>query len=278
MRDFFSSRFFAVVAIALLICFGVALYTGASNSTTPATDGTGLITSPLQKGITVVANKVADGYNYMFKYQAMEEENKKLKQKVSDMEQTVRDAKVALDENTRLRELLGIRERHRSFQFELAEVIGRNPGNWATTLTIDKGSQAGIKVDDCVITEDGMVGYVSSVGTNFAEVTTVIDVDMQAGALISRTREIAVAEGDFSLMEKNSLKLSYLKKDADVVIGDTVETSGRGGVYPKGLMIGTVERIIPEEHGASNYAVVKPFVSVDSIKNVFIIKSFDLSE
>lgn len=278
MRDFFSSRFFAVIIIILALCFGVALYTAATDTTTPITGGAGLVVSPIQNGITSIANAVADGYTYLFKYQTMEEENKKLRQQVSDMSQQIRDAKIALDENTRLRKLLGIHERNRSFKFELAEVIGRNPGNWATTVTIDKGTNAGIEVGDCVITEEGMVGYVSDVGVNYSEVTTVIDVDMQAGALITRTREIAVAEGDFNLMEKESLKLSYLKKDADIVIGDTVETSGRGGIFPKGIMIGTIEQIIPEEHGASNYAVVKPFVKVDSIKNVFIIKEFEISE
>lgn len=123
-----------------------------------------------------------------------------------------------------------------------------------------------------------MVGYVSSVAPTSAEITTVVDTDMQAGALITRTRDIAIAEGNYELMSEGFLKLSYLKKDADVVIGDTVETSGRGGIFPKGIMIGTVERIIPEEHGISNYAVVRPFVDVEAVSHVFVIKSFDVTE
>lgn len=278
MRDFFTSRFFTVIAVVLLFCLGAAVYTGAEGGNTPVTSTTGILLTPLQKAVTVVVDKIADTYNYFFQYDKMRQENQELKRRLAEIEQENRDAQVALEENKRLRALMGIKERNRSFDFEMAEVIARSPGAWSTTISIDKGSLAGIGVDNCVITEDGMVGYVSSVTLNSAEITTIIDTDMQAGALITRTREVSVAEGDFALMGEGMLKLSYLKKDADIVIGDTVETSGSGGLFPKGLMIGTVERIIPEEHGISNYAVIRPFVDVSSVKNVFIIKSFDITE
>ena len=133
-------------------------------------------------------------------------------------------------------------------------------------------------MDDLVITDDGMVGYVSNVTPTYCDVTTVIDTNMQAGALITRTREVGIAEGDYALMDEGNLKLAYLDPDSGVVIGDTVETSGRGGVFPKGIMIGTVERIVPEENGISNYAVIKPFVDVEKVTNVFIITDFEVNE
>ena len=123
-----------------------------------------------------------------------------------------------------------------------------------------------------------MVGFVAVVAPNYCEVTTVIDTEMQAGALITRTREVTIAEGDYTLIDSGELRLSYLKQDADIVIGDTVETSGRGGLFPKGIMIGTIEQILPEEHGMSNYAIVKPFVDVDKVSHVFIIKDFEVTE
>ena len=101
---------------------------------------------------------------------------------------------------------------------------------------------------------------------------------MQAGALLTRTRETAIAEGDYSLLGEGKLRLSYLSKDTDIVIGDTIETSGRGGVFPKGIMIGTVESILVEEDGMSNYAVLRPFVNVETVTHVFIIKDFTITE
>lgn len=278
MRKFFSSKTFVVVLVVVAICLSMAVYGGGTGKATPISSAVGFVTTPLQKAVSTFSDKVTNWYDYAFRYEKLQEENDTLHKQVSDMQQQMRDAQVALDENNRLRALLGIKERNRSFEFEICEVVGRDPGQWSNTLTLDKGSKAGIEVNDCVITEDGMVGYVSTVAPTYSEITTVIDTDMQAGALITRTRDIAIAEGEYSLMDAGNLKLSYLKTDADIVIGDTVETSGSGGIFPKGIMIGTVERIIPEQHGISNYAVIKPFVDVSAVKKVFVIKSFEVIE
>ena len=89
-----------------------------------------------------------------------------------------------------------------------------------------------------------------------------------------KVNETAIAEGDYNLMTRGALRLSYLREDSKVVVGDTVETSGRGGVFPKGILIGTVESVQPEESGLSYYAVIKPFVSVDSVSSVSIITEY----
>ena len=89
-----------------------------------------------------------------------------------------------------------------------------------------------------------------------------------------KANETAIAEGDYNLMTRGALRLSYLREDSKVVVGDTVETSGRGGVFPKGILIGTVESVQPEESGLSYYAVIKPFVSVDSVSSVSIITEY----
>ena len=110
------------------------------------------------------------------------------------------------------------------------EVIARSPGDWADTLTLDKGSSSGVNKDDLVTTVDGMLGFVSEVTDNTCEVTSITDPKMQCGALVTRTRETAIAEGDYNLMTRGALRLSYLREDSKVVVGGTVETSGRGGV------------------------------------------------
>ena len=98
---------------------------------------------------------------------------------------------------TPVRQQAGQPERMRELTTINAEVIARNPGDWATTLTLDKGSNHGVELGDLVTTVDGMAGYVSELYSNTCEITTVIDVEMQCGALITRTRETAIAEGDY---------------------------------------------------------------------------------
>lgn len=277
MKNLFSFRVVAAFIVIILICLGLMVYSGATGRSNPVSDGIGVVMAPLQKGVTKVANVISQGRAYFEGYDALEEENAELKKKVSELEQKERDADIALEENDRLRSLLGIQERNRSFKLQTAEVIARSPGEWATTISLDKGSNQGIAVNDLVITEEGnMVGYVSNVAPTYCDVTTVIDTNMQAGALVTRTREAAIAEGDYTLMSEGNLRLSYLEPDSDVVIGDTVETSGRGGVFPKGIMIGTIERVAPEDNGISNYAVIRPFVDVGEITHVAIITDFEV--
>ena len=102
----------------------------------------------------------------------------------------------------------------------------------------------------------------------------VLPPDGAARTLCTRTRDSAIAEGSYDLMAEGSLRLSYLTEDASIVIGDTVETSGAGGVFPKGVMIGTVESVLPEENGISYYAVLKPFVDVETVTNVSVVTAF----
>ena len=273
-RNRLGSRFFIGVAVVIVLCVLSALYSGVTGNPSPVTRIVSFVTTPVQRVATGISNFFSHGLSYFTDFDALQAENEELKRQIREMEQTVRDAELALEENAQLRQQAGQPERMRELTTINAEVIARNPGDWATTLTLDKGSNHGVELGDLVTTVDGMAGYVSELYSNTCEITTVIDVEMQCGALITRTRETAIAEGDYDLMADGNLRLSYLTEDTSVVIGDTVETSGRGGVFPKGVMIGTVESVQPEETGISYYAVLRPFVNVSNVSSVSIITDF----
>lgn len=269
-----GSRFLIGGAVVAALCVLSALYSGITGNPSPVTRVVRFVTTPVQRAASGIGGFFGKGLSYFTDFDALQAENEELRRQLREMEQTVRDAELALEENARLRQQAGQPERQRDLTTVEAEVIARNPGDWATTLTLDKGSNHGVEVGDLVITVDGMAGYVSEVDGNTCEITTVVDVEMQCGALITRTRETAIAEGDYDLMAEGNLRLSYLTEDASVVIGDTVETSGRGGVFPKGVMIGTVENVLPEDNGISYYAVLRPFVDVDTVSSVSIVTDY----
>ncbi len=273
-RNRLGSRFFIGVAVVIVLCVLSALYSGVTGNPSPVTRIVSFVTTPVQRVATGISNFFSHGLSYFTDFDALQAENEELKRQIREMEQPVRDAELALEENAQLRQQAGQPERMRELTTINAEVIARNPGDWATTLTLDKGSNHGVELGDLVTTVDGMAGYVSELYSNTCEITTVIDVEMQCGALITRTRETAIAEGDYDLMADGNLRLSYLTEDTSVVIGDTVETSGRGGVFPKGVMIGTVESVLPESNGISYYAVIRPFVDVDTISSVSIVTDY----
>ena len=269
-----GSRFLISGAVVAALCVLSALYSGITGNPSPVTRVVRFVTTPVQRAASGIGGFFGKGLSYFTDFDALQAENEDLRRQLREMEQTVRDAELALEENARLRQQAGQPERQRDLTTVEAEVIARNPCDWATTLTLDKGSNHGVEVGDLVITVDGMAGYVSEVAGNTCEITTVVDVEMQCGALITRTRETAIAEGDYDLMAEGNLRLSYLTEDASVVIGDTVETSGRGGVFPKGVMIGTVENVLPEDNGISYYAVLRPFVDVDTVSSVSIVTDY----
>ena len=273
-RNRVGSRFVVGVVVVIVLCILSALYSGVTGKPSPVTRLVSFVTTPVQRLASGVTGALGKGFGYFTEFDALKAENEELKKQIRDMEQTVRDAELAIEENNQLRAAAGQPERTRELTTINAEVIARNPGDWAMTLSLDKGSSHGVEVGDLVTTVDGMVGYVSEVYSNNCEVTTVVDVEMQCGALITRTRETAIAEGNYDLMADGNLRLSYLTEDSSVVIGDTVETSGRGGLFPKGVMIGTVESVLPEENGISYYAVIKPFVNVDTVSSVSIVTDF----
>lgn len=236
----------------------------------------GAVVTPLEKGVNAAADWVSDIFGYFYRYSALEEENLRLKEELSELRESQRQYLEAVSENRSLRLMLGLRQKHRDFDLEYCSVISASGGSYRSTFTVDKGSVDGIEKGDSVIVSQGLVGCVSEVGPNYAEVLTVLDASVRIGAVVCRTREPAVAEGNLTLLPDGRFKLSYLPNDADVREGDLIETSGHGGLYPSGLLLGTVEEFLPETHGISSYAVIRPVTPLDELKSVFVVKDFEV--
>ena len=264
--------------IAAVICIGIAVFSGITGKDSIVTRAADTLLRPAQKAITYTAIHVADAYNKYFRYDELVAEKEALEKKVSDLEDELESAQTAIRENEELRSMLGVTERNTEFTYTPSEVIGRTLDEWSSIITIDAGKAEGIEKNDCVVTPQGMVGFVSSLSEHSAQVTTIIDSDMAAGARLVRTGEIAVAEGDYNLMTNGKLKLAYLSRSADVVVGDTVQTSGAGDLFPRGLGIGTVESMQTESDGMTNYAVIEPLVDVTSLTRVYVITDVKVSE
>jgi len=279
LRNFFRNRFFIGFVLVVLAVSGLGLYSVFSGGkVTPVANVIGVVVSPFQKAVTVVADGIAKVYGYFFQYDKLADENEVLKKQILDMQADIRNTEQVMEENERLRELLDMRQRHADYDLEMAEIIASETGSWGVSYTLDKGSADGIAQGNCVMVDAGIVGYITKVGATWSEMATIVDTDMQAGAIVTRTREVSVAEGDFELMRTGYLKLSYLPKDSRLLIGDTVETSGIGGLFPKGLLIGSIVEVKPEEHGISSYAVVAPAADLSKLNRVFVIKSFEITE
>lgn len=274
----FSSKLFLWALALLVLCSVLVGFNLSTGRLSPLTNGAGTVLTPVQRALTSAGDFISDLFGYFYRYDSLVEENARLKARVQQLEQAEQDYYAAIDENASLRELAGLKRKNAQFEYELAEVIGVSSDGVSTTYTLSRGEKDGIEVNDAVVTGDGLMGYVSAVGSNFCEVKPVTDLSMSIGAIVSRTRETVVAEGSYELSEQGLLRLSYLKNDSDVLVGDMVESSGYGGIFPKGLLIGSVTEVLPETHGLSSYAKIQPAVDLDGLKKVYIIKSFEITE
>lgn len=275
MNGFFSKKTVVTILVAVLISLILAILSIVSNGRiSPISSLVNIIAEPLQSAGTGIVRFFSDRSERVLHYEVLKEENEALKRELSIVKQGLRDSEAAEKENRELRHALGMREKNASYVFESAEIVAKNADSWTRSFTINKGSSAGIEIDNCVITSEGMVGFISEVGVSWATVTAITDTTMEAAAIASRTRDVASAEGDFELMSEGKFRLSYLARDTQVLPGDVVETSGVGGLFPKGIVLGTVSEVKNESHGVSKYAVVEPAVDLDHINHVLVIKSF----
>lgn len=278
MKDFFQKNGIAVVIAALLLSAAVSIGS-ALVPMDPLSNLVGILATPFRAAATAVTSWGQGVYRYATEYDELKTRVAELELQIAEMEQENRAAEEALRENERLRALLDLREKRSDFVFESAKITGRTTTSWSSTLTISKGTAHGVEAGDCVITEAGeLVGVVQEAGLNWSTVTTLLDPDSSIGAIVFRTGDDGIVEGDLTLMTQGQCRLSYLTAETELVSGDEVLTSGLGGVYPSGLMIGTVEQMYTTPSGVERYAVIQPSAELDRLEEVFVIKDFDLVE
>ena len=279
MKNFLKEHGLWVLFAAAVIAVALACMSFFSTNSAPLTNLAGTIASPFRAAYTAVADWFSDKQKYYQDYTALEEENAELKQRIAEMEEAVRQAESLKEENENYRDLLNLQQSRRDLtsDMESAYITEHEVTNWTSSLTLNKGTANGVDVGDCVMDANGaLVGLVSKAGYNWCTVLTIVDTDTSIGAQVFRTKDLGVAEGDFSLMRQGRLRLNYLGADCQLLAGDLVLTSGLGGYLPSDLVIGTVEEVQMDDSGATSYAVLVPKVDFDSLNQVFIIKSFEI--
>ena len=265
-----------VLAVALLI--GLSAATRGENIGF-VQNAVGVAKAPMQKVLRSAVNWVNSVYGYFYDYDSLMAENESLRSQLADAQKSARDGIAASEENVRLRRLLELREQHTSYELESAKVVLWSSSNWSSSFTISKGKTSGIELGDPVITEYGaVVGQITELGENWATVSTLIDIDMSVGAFVGAAGNSGMVVGEYSYMKQKLAKLTYLADGAQIFVGDDVLTSGSGGAFPADLVIGKLTAVQTEAGGQIEYGIVEPQCDLDSLVQVFIIKSFDKVE
>ena len=263
----------AAVLVALIATLSLTLGRSGSDAVTGSVN---TAMKPLKTLMSAIVDQLEDIYGYLYRYDQLQAENEQLRAQISELEQEYREYIEVSDENARLRALLGLSERNADYKYADATVISWTSSSWGSSFTMDKGSAGGVKVGDPVISENGdLIGRVTAVSSNTSTVTTLLDTDSSIGAEDSQTNELAVARGDFELLKQGKLKLAFLPENYAVKAGDTIVTSGGGGTYPQGLVIGTVDEVVSSSSGLTDYAVITPSADLSNLEFLYIITSYN---
>ena len=273
MRNLFSTKVRVILVLAVLLTAGLAVVAGITNQSLPNLIVQGCL-APFRAVGNALTSTAEQYYSYMFKYEALAAENAELKAEIAEMEDVARQADAVSRENERLRELNGLKTTHEDYEIVDAYIIGWSSTDYNNTLTINRGSAAGIEENMCAITANGqVVGLVTEVGTNYAVVKTVLDSTLEISATISDSGNNGMVSGGYINGHETLLQMNYLPSDAIIRNQDQVVTSG-STVYPRGLIIGSIVDAGFEETGVAKYALLEAAADIDSLEQIFIITQY----
>ena len=175
-------------------------------------------------------------------------------------------------ENDRLRGLLGVTTTSPEQKYIAAKVIAKESGGWFVTFTVDKGENDGVKKDDPVLNDAGLIGRVMDVETGSCTVISIIDSRSAVAGMVERTRDNGICHGSLFVNDNDEmLRMNYLPTGSELNTGDRVITSGLDGIYPKGLLIGTVRSISRDSGEDDRYVVLNTAADFAHIEDVLIL-------
>jgi rod shape-determining protein MreC len=270
VRDFFLfRRYRLLIFIVFLLLFALVLMSLRAKQRKGVEFFDALlmeICSPFQKASTLVIKTVQGTFQQYIFLVNLEKENRALKKRIAEIEEEnhrIKEMKLA---NERLRQLLSFREKNSPSMIG-AEVIGQDPSSWFKSITIDRGERDGVKKGMAVISPAGVIGQILKTAPHYATVLLITDYNSAIDSIVERTRAKAIVEGK----GENRCQLKYLLRADEVALGDVVVTSGLGGNFPKGLMVGEIKKVDKKGHGVFQFAELIPSVDMTQLEEVFII-------
>ena len=274
MRHFFSNRIRLVLVAALLIAVVLAVVGSLTGTNIPGLVVQGVLT-PLRTGAETVLSQAEQIYDYIFEYEALKAENEALKQQLAHMQEEIREADSLARENERYKALLKLKEAHEDYELVDAYIIARSSADWTNTITINRGSNAGIEPGMCAITANGeVVGLVTEVGGNFAVIKTVLDSSLEISAMVSASGYAGMVTGGYITGNRDMLRMDYLPSNSVIRNRDQVVTAG-STVYPRNLILGYVVDAGFNDTGVVKYAILEPAADIGSLEQLFILTKYD---
>lgn len=275
MRYLFTRKVKIVLIVALILTFGLAVASNLMGATIGDWVVQGVLT-PLRAGASALTDQAEQIYDYIFKYEQLATENASLKEQLSSIQEDQRDAASIKRENDRLRELIGLTKEHEDWVLVDAYIITRSSSDWSYSFTVNRGTNSGLAVGMCAVTESGaVVGVITQAGSNYAVISSVLDSSLDISATISSSGYSGIVRGGYASGQRDMLRLDYLPSAAVIRNNDQVVTAG-STVYPRNLVLGKIVDWDFTDNGMAKYAILQPAADIYSLEQVFIITQFNV--
>ena len=261
-----------IITIILGIVLVVLLFaTSGHNAEEGNSSLVGRIIEPMQEGIFGTTQSTTAFFERLFGTSDLNKENLELREKVSQLQSQLRDYNTIAKENQRLKELLNFKETT-DYDVVTAKVIGKNSGQWFEEFTVNVGAADGVKEEMIVMNESGLVGKVTQVYDSYSKIITLMHTEMNVPVMVERSRDYGVVKtiSDSKSKATGKMRVEYMSTGADVVPGDTVVTSGMGGMYPKGLYIGVVSEVSMDVNSEA-VVILQSNVDFEHLEEIVII-------
>ena len=276
MRRFLKSTGFKIfLAVVATLLVGTIAAAFSNSKSAPQTSIAGTLFGPLQRISSSLSNKLGE-FSINFKSSAsLAAQKEEMAKEIASLREQLVDHEQEKHKLELYEEFLGVKEENPSFQFVSAPVIGRDAADKFHMLTLGKGSMHGVSVNDPVIYGKHLVGVVASVVRTQCRVRTLLDPAVNVSAYEISTRESGFVTTTVELSQKGLCRLPGLVSTTAILPGAIVCTSGIGGIYPRNLIVGTVDEIVDDQADISFYAAIKPGVEIVDLEDVFIVVSFE---
>ena len=261
---------FACITALILSISAISFKTGNN----AVSNVIGTVISPIQSGGAAVVRATKNFVVNIVSSGKNARENEKLKAEIAELNNQLRMVEGYKTENEKLRTLLELSQSRSEFESTAANVIGRSIDELHSIITIDKGTRHNIKKNAVVYTADGLVGRVSEAGYNFSKVQTIFDAESAVSAICLRSGDMGIVEG-VSSSASGVCTMNYIDKSAKTVVGDMIETSAAGGIFPKGILIGKITQIKEDSRALTLSATIEAAVNPTRLDTVLVITQME---
>ena len=275
MNNFYKSTTFKVLlTVAVVLLSVMIMATAVTDGTSPITRGISFIMTPIQKASSYVAKKFDNLNGSFISSKSYEKKVAELEQQIAEYQKQLVDYEKIKKQLNSYEEFLDVKEKNPDFTWVNATVIGRDSADLFGSFTINKGTNDGISVNDSVIYSEYLIGVVTEVSPTSSVCRAITDPSVNVAAYEIRTGEMGYVSSDAKSSIKGECSFMGLPKNTSVSKGGIVCTSGTGGIFPKNLIIGTIETVEQSDTELKAYATLKTAVGVKDIHDCFVITEF----